>query len=432
MRKPNAWVCLAWCLLLPVILSAATSSQISWPLAITFITLIIIAPVSRPTARKEADDHLMMLSPAFTAALLILIREKWANGSESLSWLAGIFVVFAVFQFLSLSYIAAMLGTLWKKIFCIARKEERGKADEIWIKFLNEKERFWDRLLASKTMALWPVFAAITAAILGLPNWTPKWQGNRSIMVIATGALAFYGQRRGAYEQAQQEFRIRALVTSTELAERDCEAERRKRDDIARNRANSERDRANSEGDREIERRKQEDLLAALNVEKSTGNEPSRSLGQLELFYSDSAIRLNAVHRIIINTPNIVKNSAQRMVEMEPALIQPGGNANSHTRMAACLRDLNVFLRFITYATFGRDSSILEERCINGLRETYLALNVPIASAAECIRIMKDLTGSIIVDTEGECIAEDVRYADYTHINAEIAAYFDLIILALS
>jgi len=392
-------------------------------LAITFITLIIIAPVSRPTARKEADDHLMMLSPAFTAALLILIREKWANGSESLSWLAGIFVVFAVFQFLSLSYIAAMLGTLWKKIFCIARKEERGKADEIWMKFLNEKERFWDRLLASKTMALWPVFAAITAAILGLPNWTPKWQGDRSILVIATGALAFYGQRRGTYEQAQQEFRIRALVTSTELA---------KRDDIARNRANSERDRANSERDREIERRKQEDLLAALNAEKSTGNEPSRSLGQLELFYSDSAIRLNAVHRIIINTPNIVKNSAQRMVEMEPALIQPGGNANSHTRMAACLRDLNVFLRFITYATFGRDSSILEECCINGLRETYLALNVPIASAAECIRITKDLTSSIIVDTEGECIAEDVRYADYTHINAEIAAYFDLIILALS
>jgi phycocyanin beta chain len=394
-------------------------------LAISFISLIIIAPVSRPTARKEADDHLMLLTPAFAAAFLILIREKWANGSDLLPWLAGIFLVFAIFQFLSLSYIAAMLGTLWKDIFCIARKEERIKAEEIWKKFLNEKERFWDRLLASKTMALWPVFAAITAAILGLPNWTPKWQGDRSILVVTTGALAFYGQRRGAYEQAQQEFRIRALVTSTELAERDCEAERRKRVDIARNRANSERD-------REIERRKQEDLLAALNAEKSTGNEPSRSLGQLELFYSINAIRLNAVHRIIINTPNIVKNSVRKLLEMQSTSIEPGGNANSHERMAACLRDMNIFLRYIIYATFGRDSSILEERCINGLRETYLALNVPLASAAESIRIMKDLTSSIIVDTEGECIVEDVRYADYTPINTEIAAYFDLIIHALS
>ena len=117
-------------------------------------------------------------------------------------------------------------------------------------------------------MALWPVFAAITAALLGLPDWAPKWQGDRSILVISTGALAFYGQRRGAYDQAQLEFRIRALVTAKELAERDRDTERRKRDDNSRDRADAERD-------RETERRKQQDLLAALAAEGASVGEPT-------------------------------------------------------------------------------------------------------------------------------------------------------------
>ena len=65
-------------------------------------------------------------------------------------------------------------------------------------------------------------------------------------------------------------------------------------------------------------------------------------------------------------------------------------------------------------------------------RETYLALGVPIASAAESIRIMKDLTSSLVIDPEGESIVEDVQYADYTRIDSEIASYFDLVIQALS
>jgi phycocyanin beta chain len=423
-RKPNAWVCLAWCLLLPIVLSAAAAKHISWPLAIAFIALLLVAPVSRPSARNEADDHLMVLAPAFTAVLLFLIKEKWANGSESLPWLAAIFAVIATFQFLSLSYIAALLRALMKCIVGIVEEEERGKAEAVWKGLLNEKERFWNRLLGSKTMALWPVFAAITAAILGLPDWMPKWQGDRSILVVTTGALAFYGQRRGAYEQAQLEIRIRALVEATELAERDCEAERRKRDGIARDQENSERD-------REIERRKQKDLLAALNDETPEVDVPSGNLSQLELFFSNSATRLNAVNRIVLNAPNIVRDAARKLFEIEPTLIQPGGNAYTHRRMAACLRDMDFILRYITCATFIGDSSILYDRCINGLRETYLALGVPTSSMAESLRIMKDLVTATAIDPKGVSLIETVQQDDYVRVENEIAAYFDLVIDAL-
>jgi phycocyanin beta chain len=344
-----------------------------------------------------------------------------------LSWQrgAGILVVFAIFQFLSLSCISALLRSLGEAIFCIDGKGKRRRAEEVWISLANVRERFWVRLLASKTMALWPVFAAVTAAILGLPDWSPKWQGDRSILVVALGALAFYGQRRGAYEQAQYESRIRSLVTAAELAERDCEAERRKRDDIARNRENAERD-------LETERRKQKDLLTALNAESSSSAEPTGNLGQLELLYHNGATRLNAVNRIVTGAPNIVKVAAQKLFEVHPSLIEPGGNAYTHRRLAACLRDMAIILRYITYAAFCGDSSILEERCINGLRETYLALDVPIAATAESIRIMKDLAISTVNDPEGANIIDGIQYSDYSRINNEIAGYFDLVIQALS
>ncbi|MCX5956269.1 MAG: hypothetical protein NTW51_07650 [Cyanobacteria bacterium] len=113
-------------------------------------------------------------------------------------------------------------------------------------------------------------------------------------------------------------------------------------------------------------------------------------------------------------------------------LIRPWGNAYSHRRMAACLRDMEMILRYITYAAFAGDSAIIEDRCINGLRETYLALGVPIASTAESIRIMKGLASSIVIDPEGESIVEVDQYADFDRINSEIASYFDLVIQALS
>lgn len=335
------------------------------------ITLLVLTPVSRPVTRNDADDHLMVVVPAFIAVALLFINEKWISGSELIPWLAGIFIVFALLQLLSLSCIAVPLRSLPIGLVFGFSQRDRRRAKELWTGICNEKERFWDRLLESRTMSLWPVFAAITAALLGLPDWAPKWHGDRSILVISTGALAFYGHRRGAYDQAQFELRVRALVTAKELAERDRDTERRKRD------VNT-RDRADAERDRETERRKQEDLLAALTAEDASVCEPTESTGNLgkiesiESFFSNSSTRINAVNRISINLASIVKDSAAKLFEANPSLIEPGGNAATDRRMAACLRDMDVILRYITYATFAEDVSVLEERCLNGLREVYL------------------------------------------------------------
>eukprot|EP00871_Galdieria_phlegrea_P003950 jgi/Galph1/4556/GphlegSOOS_G3303.1 len=69
----------------------------------------------------------------------------------------------------------------------------------------------------------------------------------------------------------------------------------------------------------------------------------------------------------------------------QPQLIQPGGNAYTNRRMAACLRDMEIILRYVSYAIIAGDSSVLDDRCLNGLRETYQALGVPGASVAVAI-----------------------------------------------
>ncbi len=53
-------------------------------------------------------------------------------------------------------------------------------------------------------------------------------------------------------------------------------------------------------------------------------------------------------------------------------------------------RDLDILLLYVSYATDVRDASAFEDRCLNGLRETHLALGVPGASVAEGVRKIKE------------------------------------------
>jgi phycocyanin beta chain len=129
--------------------------------------------------------------------------------------------------------------------------------------------------------------------------------------------------------------------------------------------------------------------------------------------------RIDAVNRITGNASAIVANAARSLFADQPQLTAPGGNAYTSRRMAACLRDMDIILRYVTYATFTGDSSVLEDRCLNGLRETYVALGVPGASVAAGVQKMKDAAIAIVSDTNG------ITRGDCSSLYAEISGYFD-------
>jgi phycocyanin beta chain len=136
--------------------------------------------------------------------------------------------------------------------------------------------------------------------------------------------------------------------------------------------------------------------------------------------------RLDAVNRITSNASAIVTNAARSLFEDEPGLIAPGGNAYTNRRMAACLRDMEIILRYVTYAALAGDASVLDDRCLNGLRETYQALGTPGASVAKGIGKMKDAAISIINDPNG------ITKGDCSLLVSEVASYFDRAAAAVS
>ena len=69
-----------------------------------------------------------------------------------------------------------------------------------------------------------------------------------------------------------------------------------------------------------------------------------------------------------------MREASQRLFRDEPDLLLPGGNAYTTRRLAACLRDMDYFLRYASYALVAGDSTILNERVLNGLDDTYKSL----------------------------------------------------------
>lgn len=142
-------------------------------------------------------------------------------------------------------------------------------------------------------------------------------------------------------------------------------------------------------------------------------------LDALNQLVADGTKRLDAVNRITSNASTIVANAARSLFAEQPQLIAPGGNAYTNRRMAACLRDMEIILRYVSYATFAGDASVLDDRCLNGLRETYSALGVPGASVAAGVQKMKEAALAMVMDTKG------VTPGDCSSLQSEIAGYFD-------
>lgn len=87
--------------------------------------------------------------------------------------------------------------------------------------------------------------------------------------------------------------------------------------------------------------------------------------------------------------------------------------------LSRSVRDLEIILRYVTYAIFTGDASVFEDRALNSLRETYLALGVPGASVAAGIQKLKEASLALANDPNG------ITKGDCSNILSEVASYFD-------
>ncbi len=122
------------------------------------------------------------------------------------------------------------------------------------------------------------------------------------------------------------------------------------------------------------------------------------ALDRLKSYFETGAARVQATAVINANAAEIVKAAGLRLFDELPELIRPGGNAYTTRRYAACLRDMDYYLRYASYAVVAGDTDVLDERVLEGLRETYNSLGVPIGPTVRGIQIMKDIVQAQLME----------------------------------
>jgi allophycocyanin beta subunit len=135
----------------------------------------------------------------------------------------------------------------------------------------------------------------------------------------------------------------------------------------------------------------------------------SASLEKLKNYFATGELRVRASASIAANSATIVKEAVAKSL-LYSDVTRPGGNMYTTRRYAACIRDLDYYLRYATYAMLAGDASILDERVLNGLKETYSSLGVPVVSTIQAIQAIKEVAASIVGSEAGKELGV---YLDY-------------------
>ncbi len=119
------------------------------------------------------------------------------------------------------------------------------------------------------------------------------------------------------------------------------------------------------------------------------------SLERLQSYFHSGELRAKAAMTISANAATIVTRTTAKSL-LYTDITAPGGNMYTCRRYAACVRDMDYFLRYATYAMLAGDPSILDERVLNGLRETYNSLGVPVGATVRAVQAMKEVTTEML------------------------------------
>ena len=138
-------------------------------------------------------------------------------------------------------------------------------------------------------------------------------------------------------------------------------------------------------------------------------------LQRIKAFVTSGESRLRIAQTLTESRERIVKQAGDALFQKRPDVVSPGGNAYGEEMTATCLRDMDYYLRLITYGVVAGDVTPIEEIGLVGVREMYKSLGTDIGAVAQSVREMTDVATSMMS-------AEDT---------SEAASYFDYVIGAM-
>ena len=84
-------------------------------------------------------------------------------------------------------------------------------------------------------------------------------------------------------------------------------------------------------------------------------------LDRIKSFVTSGERRLRIAQALTENRERIVKQAGDQLFQKRPDVVSPGGNAYGEEMTATCLRDLDYYLRLITYGVVSGDVTPIEE-----------------------------------------------------------------------
>ncbi|MBW4426814.1 allophycocyanin subunit alpha [Nostoc sp. UHCC 0251] len=133
-------------------------------------------------------------------------------------------------------------------------------------------------------------------------------------------------------------------------------------------------------------------------------------LDRIKSFVASGERRVRIAQVLTENRERLVKQAGDQLFQKRPDVVSPGGNAYGQELTATCLRDLDYYLRLVTYGIVAGDVTPIEEIGVIGVREMYKSLGTPIDGVAEGIRGLKNVATTLM---SGDDAAEAGTYFDY-------------------
>ena len=133
-------------------------------------------------------------------------------------------------------------------------------------------------------------------------------------------------------------------------------------------------------------------------------------LDRIKAFVTSGEQRLRIAQVLTDSRERIVKEAGDQLFQKRPDVVSPGGNAYGEEMTATCLRDMDYYLRLVTYGVVAGDVTPIEEIGLVGAKEMYKSLGTSLDAVAESVRIMKTVASGLL---SGEDANEAGSYFDY-------------------
>lgn len=133
-------------------------------------------------------------------------------------------------------------------------------------------------------------------------------------------------------------------------------------------------------------------------------------LDRIKSFVTKGEARLRIAQVLTESRERIVKQAADSLFQKRPDVVSPGGNAYGEEMTATCLRDMDYYLRLVTYGVIAGDVTPIEEIGLVGVKEMYNSLGTPLPAVAESVRQMKAVATSLL---SGDDATEAGYYFDF-------------------